>query len=194
MSRFRQVLTAIPAIGLTAALILYGVTPQEMTDAVVDATMVLRSMGRTPDQIVDILVAESGASRDEVEPVVSLAVGSVGRDPRSLRTVSLAVLVDAAKSAEAIEAYAQAFCAPLLAFSDATNPIVAECLADQRAASGVPQCVGADVAGYLVRSPATPPQAALAHQWIDPVALVLEIDPAAELSARGWGACPDSEP
>jgi len=33
----------------------------------------------------------------------------------------------------------------------------------------------------------------LAHQWLDPVSTVLEVDPASELAARGWGACPDDE-
>jgi hypothetical protein len=189
VNRLRQVLAAIPAIGLTAALILYGVTPQEMGDAVVDATVVLRSMGRPPDAIVDLLVAESGAARAEVDPVVRRAVGSVGRDPRSLRTVDLAVLVAVADVPAAVEAYAQAFCAPLLAFADADHPIVAECLTAQRAASGAPQCVGADVAGYLVRTPATPPQAVLARERLT-MATVIEGDPAAELAARGWVGCP----
>jgi hypothetical protein len=193
MSRLRQVFLAIPSIGLAAALALYGVSDDEMTDAVIDASVTLRAMGRTPDQIVDLIVAESGAARDEVEPVVRLAVGSVGRDPRSLRTVSLAVLVDADKTAEAVEAYAQAFCAPLLEFADATNPVVAECLDKQRQASGVAQCVDGVLAGYLIKSPATPPQTALAHQWLDPVSTVLEVDPAPELAARGWGACPEPE-
>lgn len=192
MSTIRQVLAAIPAIGLTAALILYGVTPQEIGDAVVDATVVLRSMGRKPDQIVDLLVAESGAARAEVEPVVRRAVGSVGRDRRSLRTVDLAVLVAVADAPAAVEAYAQAFCAPLLAFADEGHPVVAECLTAQRAASGVPQCVGADVVGYLVRTPATPPQAALARERLT-MATVIEGDPAGELAAREWGACPDPE-
>lgn len=189
MNRLRQVLAAIPAIGLAAALALYSVTPQDMSDAVVDATVVLRSMGRTPDAIVDLLVAESGAARAEVEPVVRRAVGSVGRDPRSLRTVDLAVLVAAADVAAAVEAYAQAFCAPLLAFADADHPVVAECLTAQRAASGAPMCVGADVAGYLVRTPATPPQAALARERLT-MATVIDGDPSAELAARGWAGCP----
>lgn len=188
MTRLRQVLTAIPAIGLAAALALYSVTPQEMGDAVVDATVVLRSMGRSPDAIVDLLVAESGVARAEVEPVVRRAVGSVGRDPRSLRTVDLAVLVAAADVPAAVEAYAQAFCAPLLAFAAETHPVVAECLTAQRAASGAPMCVGADVVGYLVRTPATPPQAALARERLT-MAIVIEGDPAGELEARGWVGC-----
>lgn len=190
MNRLRQVLAAIPAIGLAAALALYSVTPQEMGDAVVDATVVLRSMGRQPDAIVDLLVAESGAARAEVEPVVRRAVGSVGRDPRSLRTVNLAVLVAVADAPAAVEAYAQAFCAPLLAFADETHPVVVECLTAQRAASGVPMCAGADVAGYLVRTPATPPQAALARERLT-MAVVLEGDPAPELAARNWTTCPE---
>lgn len=189
MNRLRQVLAAIPAIGLAAALALYSVTPQEMGDAVVDATVVLRSMGRKPDAIVDLLVAESGAARAEVEPVVRRAVGSVGRDPRSLRTVDLSVLVAVADVPAAVEAYAQAFCAPLLAFADEAHPVVTECLTAQRAASGAPKCVGSDVAGYLVRTPATPPQAALARERLT-MATVIEGDPAGELAARGWGSCP----
>ena len=188
MNRLRQVLAAIPAIGLAAALALYSVTPQEMGDAVVDATVVLRSMGRSHDAIVDLLVAESGAARAEVEPVVRRAVGSVGRDPRSLRTVDLAVLVAVADAPAAVEAYAQAFCAPLLAFADEAHPVVGECLTAQRAASGAPMCVGSDVAGYLVRTPATQPQAALARERLT-MATVIEGDPAAELAARGWVGC-----
>ncbi len=188
MNRLRQVLAAIPAIGLAAALALYSVTPQEMGDAVVDATVVLRSMGRSHDAIVDLLVAESGAARAEVEPVVRRAVGSVGRDPRSLRTVDLAVLVAVADVPAAVEAYAQAFCAPLLAFADETHPVVAECLTAQRAASGAPLCVDADVVGYLVRTPATPPQAALARERLT-MATIIEGDPAAELELRGWVGC-----
>lgn len=189
MSKMRQVLAAIPAIGLAAALALYSVTPQEMGDAVVDATVVLRSMGRKPDAIVDLLVAESGAARAEVEPVVRRAVGSVGRDPRSLRTVDLAVLVAVADAPAAVEAYAQAFCAPLLAFADETHPVVTECLTAQRAASGAPMCaVGPDVVGYLVRTPATPPQAALARGRLT-MATVIEGDPAGEIDARGWVGC-----
>ena len=183
---------AIPSMGLAAALALYGLTPREMTDAVIDAAVVLRSMARTPDEIVDLIVAESGASREEVEPVVRLAVGSVGRDPRSLRTVDLSVLVPATKATDAVEAYAQAFCAPLLAFADASHPVVAECLAAQRAASGVPYCVGDAVAGYLVRSPATPPQAELAQQWLGSITTIVDGDPAAALAARGWQRCPDA--
>lgn len=188
MSKMRQVLAAIPAIGLAAALALYSITPQEMGDAVVDATVVLRSMGRNSDAIVDLLVAESGAARAEVEPVVRRAVGSVGRDPRSFRTVDLAVLVAVADVPAAVEAYAQAFCAPLLAFADAEHPVVGECLTAQRAASGAPMCVGSDVAGYLVRTPATPPQAALARERLT-MATVLEGDPAGEIDARGWVGC-----
>lgn len=188
MNRLRQVLAAIPAIGLAAALALYSITPQEMGDAVVDATVVLRSMGREPDAIVDLLVAESGAARAEVEPVVRRAIGSVGRDPRSLRTVDLAVLVAVADVPTAVEAYAQAFCAPLLAFADEAHPVVTECLTAQRAASGAPMCVGSDVAGYLVRTPATPPQAALARERLT-MATVLEGDPAAEIEAREWVGC-----
>jgi hypothetical protein len=184
---------AIPSMGLAAALALYGLTPREMTDAVIDAAVVLRSMARTPDEIVDLIVDESGASRDEVEPVVRLAVGSVGRDPRSLRTVDLSVLVPAPKATDAVEAYAQAFCAPLLAFADASHPVVAECLAAQRAASGAPYCVGDAVAGYLVRSPATPPQAELAQQWLGSITTIVDGDPAAALAARGWQRCPDAD-
>ena len=62
MSRLRQAMIAIPSMGLAAALALYGLTPREMTDAVIDAAVVLRSMARTPDEIVDLIVAESGAS------------------------------------------------------------------------------------------------------------------------------------
>ena len=80
------------------------------------------------------------------------------RVPSDDRPVDLAVLVAVADVPAAVEAYAQAFCAPLLAFADAEHPVVAECLTAQRAASGAPLCVGPDVVGYLVRTPATPPQ------------------------------------
>lgn len=189
MSRLRQVLLAIPAVGLAAALALYGVPREDLGAAVIDATVVLRQMGKSQSAIVNLLTQTSGATHDEVAPVVALAHGRVGRDPRSLRTATLTVLVDAARVPEAIEAYAQAFCAPLVELGGAEHSVVAECLAAQRQASGPAYCVDGALAGYVVSTPATPPQVTLAHQHLDAVATVIEGDGVAALAARGWLRC-----
>lgn len=185
----RRVVAGI-AIGLTVPIAIYqaaqdeGVTvdvaDEVVRHAIIDATVVLRSMGRRPDDIAQIVSEQTGAPASDVLPVVRLAVGRVGRDPRSLRTESLTLAVPVADAQAAIVAGAYVFCEPLLLGGEPTS-IHAECMAANAVPQGAEMCAGADVVGYVVRSLATPPQAARARERLS--AWVVGDVP------DGWGPC-----
>lgn len=192
-SIIRRVVAAL-ALGLAAPVAIYTAATQEgvavavaddvVREAIIDATVTLRQMGRGPDDIAVIIAAQTGAKVEEITPVLPLAVGNLTRDPRSLRSESLTMLVTVADAPAAVQAGALAFCAPLLLGGDPT-PSHAECVASQSQGAGVPQCVDGALVGYLVRSQATPSQAVRARASLASLALFEEPD------VYGWGPCPE---
>lgn len=191
-SIIRRVVAAL-ALGLAVPAAIYqaaqdegvsvSVADEVVRHAIIDASVVLRSMGRGPDAIAQIVAEQTGAPAADVLPVVRLAVGHAGRDPRSIRSESVTLAVPVADAEVAIAAGADVFCEPLLLGGEPTS-IHAECIAANAVPQGTAMCdAQGAVVGYVVRSQATPPQAQRARERL--AAWVVDVEP------EGWGACAD---
>jgi len=164
------------------------VASAEVRAAVLDAAVVLRTMGRSADDITEIVVEQTGAPPEAVAPIVGLAVGRDGRHPRTLRDATLTVLVPLTELAQAEAGHAAAWCAPLLLGGEPTS-IHAECVGVQ-ALSGQRYCldgaeVGIEVAMTLTEAQDAAQRAALADFAID--------DVEGALVQRAWTLCGEGQ-
>lgn len=190
--RIIRAVVAALALGVGAPTAIYMAAQQEgvtldvadnvVRGAIIDAVVTLRMMGRQPGDIAQIVAEQTGARVEDITPLLPLAIGRDGRDPRSIRSESLVLSVPVDQAQAAIAAGAEAFCEPLLLGGEPTS-IHAECIASQSTGAGAPRCdAQGAVVGYVVRSPATPSQAERVRARLGS----LEGEPPAE-----WVACPE---
>lgn len=161
----------------------------EVEDAVIDAAYTLKELGRTPAQVIDELSRASGVAPDVVANLARRSTLADGRDPRAVRSESLAFVLPASEAPAVAGALAGAFCAPLT-LGDGLEGSYMECVESRKALGGKPLCgKDGDVAGYLVQTHATPSQAQRARDIVVPLAEDVRDRVELALDSRGWWHC-----
>lgn len=110
----RFALLALAAATLAGATYVYdGRVTEERIERVQDAAAHLRARGFTIDQIAQRLAIRTDIDIEDARAIVHRSIGRTDRDPRSLRSVEVHMVVRVADLATAEAAVAAAWCAPL---------------------------------------------------------------------------------
>lgn len=167
------------------------VAQAETRAAIVEATMLLRQMGRPPETIATELAELSRVPLADLAPIVGTAYGAGdGRDPATLRSESVAVAYSLAEADVVAQTWAAALCEPLTVLP-ALSEAHSACVTSQAQLGGAPACIdGGPVGGYVVEMPATPAQAERLRTALAGLATV-GTSGVAVRQARGWTTCAD---